>query len=154
MIKTEKIYRLTKEFINQECVYAKITYGSMFILDFGKKQSPIPPSKHPTFDWSLQIGNSTWKLNQADKELATDDSDETQIKTALKKIENKKIVDFKISEENNHTVFSFEDDIILTLDPLRESNTWSLKEPKGMYLNIGPHNYWEYISGDTKPKYY
>src|SRR5687767_1480325 len=144
MTKTSQIKKITEGFIGQKCVQAARTYGTMFILDFGKEYSPKPPSKFSTFDWSLLVENSRYIIFQNDKELAHQNTDEKILQSILDNFVDLKILELKINEKDNHASFVFEKGYEIHIDPFTRSEAWNLRDPKGYFLGIGPDNYWEY----------
>ncbi len=138
MIQT--IQEITQPFLNKKCWHIGRSYGSMLILDFGKKVEDISP------EWGLTIETANWFLKNNDEEVVNGESDKKDIDSNIQILKDRSIE--KIEIINNQTIFFFDEKISLEVNQDIEREQWMLFTPDKMVLSMGPSDKWTFEPSD------
>lgn len=144
--KQNELKKLLKNLTNQKITRASLSSGSFFTLDFGKDLEISVQTNQGTQtfvrgEWEISVYMAFWKFEHHGILFFDCDDKRETIVESLKKIENKKLLNFNILSDQFDTVFRFEDEIDLYLMANNEEDDneqWMLFTPDGKTLVAGP----------------
>jgi len=129
-------------------------YGSFITMDFGKDiiievETNKGIDKFPRGEWHLWIYMTAWRIDEKMMPIAGCEDSRVTIEKALKKIENKKLINVDIRNHAFDMKIEFENDIIINLFTLytekdSDSENWMLFTPEKKVLAVGPGSFLEY----------
>lgn len=128
---------------------AKLGVGSFITMNFGSSIGLIGKSKRPRGEWYLWIYHCAWQFIEKGQAVVGSEDDQEALKSLIKKLEGKRIIDIEINRETFNTRFIFEDDICLSTFPLtflENFEHWMIYTPDSKVLTAGPGLQWSYES--------
>jgi hypothetical protein len=84
---------------------------------------------------------SEWELNQEGELLTWNEDDRSEIPQELAKLENKKLLNFQVLDDEYSLELEFEDSLVLTLwanNADEDNKQWMLFTPEEIALTAGP----------------
>jgi len=155
-VNKEMIYKFFKQLYGLKIRNIKQGHGSFVEMDFGDKDIFISiktnkgVEKLKRGEWHLWITMCSWRIDEKSMPLAGCEDSRKTIEKALKKIENKKLInidvlsnayDMKLEFENSITFFLFS----IYTEKSSEAEQWMLFTPDKKVLLAGPGKILQYI---------
>ena len=147
-----KLEGLFSQFLGKPARNVKLGHGSFITIDFGKNLTlkETIKGKERTYtqgEWHLWIIMSAWRLDVNGVPLITCESSREKIDIELKKIENKKLINFQILNPAFDADLIYENEIILHLFSWsieKDSKQWMLFTPERKIFTAGPSQNWTF----------
>ena len=136
--------KIKPKILNKKCFKVLRSYGSIIILDFGKKISYQSPKNQINYigEFSLIVNTSDWILAKENNFLCDGNSQKDLIDKNITIIKNKKLID--INNSSIQTSFVFDDNIILQIPLDNQSEEYDLYTNDGHVLVVGPNHKFVY----------
>ena len=142
---TEKITALFTQFVGNKAGNIRLGHGSFITMEFGK--TLMIKNEEPRGEWYFWIQVCAWRLNKNNKPLcASSDSERRFIEETLAKLNNKKLLQVSVLNDNFDLEMLFENNLRLLLfsHTTQEYEHWMLYTPDSHVFIAGPGNKWSY----------